>query len=145
MYDKKQLLSDWEWVRNLTLKFIESIPENKLSFTPGHGFGTLGQQLRHTAAVQECYLIGLETGKINFSQKRKDVDLEQSKEKMMTFMKQLDERLRKALENADLDHVIEWKVWENIPNPTMTQHEIFHQGIWQLYAAQVGFKTVRFF
>ncbi len=152
---KEGLLADWEWTRSLTLKYIESVPDDKLSFSPGHGFGTLGRQLRHMADVQECYLKGLETGEIDFKKKRKDYMMETSKAKLLAYVKELDEKLKslmKNLEEEDLNKPVKWQVWENLPDPTifqaityMTQHEIFHQGILQLYAALAGFQTVRFF
>lgn len=151
----KQVLEDWNWTRGLTYKFIDSIPNDKLSFSPGKEFGTIVQQLRHMGAVQECYIIGLETGKIDFSKKRKDKKIESSKKNIKGYLKKLDIRQKKILNKLskkDLDKIIEWKVWEDIPNPTthqvllyLIQHETFHQGILQLYASLARFKTVRFF
>ncbi|MEK6951564.1 MAG: DinB family protein [Nanoarchaeota archaeon] len=152
---KKQFFEDWVWTRGLTLKFVETIPEDKFNFSPGGNFGHLGKQLRHIGAVQECYLVGFETGKIDFSKKIKDVSLEKSKIQLVKYFTKLDNRFEnwfKTLDIKDLDRVINWKVWEDLPNPTISQalyymleHEIFHQGILQLYAELAGFETIRFF
>jgi len=155
MNNINDFLNEWNWIRGLTIKFIESIPEDKLTFYPSKNFGSLGTQLRHIVTVQECYLNGFEKGRIDFSKKRKDKTIESSKKKLLEYAKLQDERLKKIVSQfskKDLQKIIKWKVWEPLPNPSISQcfvymieHESYHQGILQLCADLAGFKTIRFF
>ena len=152
---KRFIDEDWNWTRGLTYKFIDSIPPEKLSFSPSREFGSTGKQLRHMGAVQECYLQGMTAGKIDFSKRRRDEAIEKSAGLIVKYFQKLDTDLKQLLESIgdnDLEKEIEWIVWEDLPNPSlyqvlnyMNQHEIFHQGILQLSASVAGFKTVRFF
>ena len=133
---KKQFLEDWKHTRNNTLRFIDSIPNKKLSFKPHRNFGTLGKQLRHLADVQECYLKGIKTGVIEFSRKRKDFSMETDKQKLINYFRQQDKDLilmLKIMHETDLRKNI---IWKECGKPTiystliyMKEHEIFHQGI----------------
>ena len=130
----------------------ESIPNNKLNFIPHKDFGSAGRQLRHMADVQECYLKAVETRKVTFQNKRKDYSMETSKEKLVEYMKELDEKLKVKLKKMSEKYLLKKVDWKEVGNPSiivmltyMKEHEIYHQGILQLYASLAGFETIRFF
>ena len=78
-------LDDWRLYRGLTLDLLKIIPETLLSFQVHPNMGSLGKQYRHIGDVQLCYFMALETGKIDFSQKRRDYSLEKDKAKLIFF------------------------------------------------------------
>ena len=62
--DLKQLLEDWQAMRQLTLDLLDELPEEHLSFTVGKNMGTIGKQYRHIGDVQICYGNAIKTSKI---------------------------------------------------------------------------------
>ncbi len=148
-------IKDWRWVRGLTYEFIKMIPTEKLMFSPHKDFGSLGRQLRHVADIQECYLKGFINGELDFKNRRRDRSMEHNQKKLLKFFEDLDEKLYKFLSThteKELDNVIIWNVWENLPNPTikecllyLIEHEVYHQGIWTLYGKLGNFETPKFF
>ena len=149
---KEQFLGDWEYTRNNTFKFIESIPNNKIGFSPHKDWGSIGRQLRHIADVQECYLNAIDTKKVTFQNKRKDYSMETDKDKLIRYMKDLDKRLKEKIQKMSEKDLLKKVDWEEVGNPSiivmltyMKEHEIYHQGILQVYASLAGFQTPRFF
>lgn len=145
----------WRWMRGLTIKFLEELPEEKLNYTPNKHMGSIGRHLRHVIAIQECYMKGFKTGHIDFDAKNKDEDIEVSKERLLAYAKAQDTKLFEFIENAseeDLDRTLTWEIWEPIDTPKireclmyMMQHEVFHQGELQTYARILEMKNVKFF
>ena len=85
--DLKQLLEDWQAMRQLTLDLLDELPEEHLSFAVGKNMGTIGKQYRHIGDVQICYNEAIKTGKADFNKYRRDYSLENSKEKLIaTFV-----------------------------------------------------------
>jgi len=149
---KKQFLADWDYTRSNTLKFIESIPNNKLDFSPNKNFGSLGRQLRHLADVQGCYIKALDTRKVTFQNKKKDYSLENDKQKLINYFNDLDKEMKNKLKRLKEKDLLKKVDWKEVGNPNMIsmlnymkEHEIYHQGILQLYAELAGFKTLRFY
>ena len=150
--EKKQFLGDWGYTRGNTLKFIESIPANKLTFSPDKDWGSLGRQLRHIADVQECYLRAFYTGEVSFENKRKDYSMEKDKGKILKYMAELDQQLKEKVSSLSEKDLLKKVKWKEVGNPSiavmlmyMKEHEIYHQGILQVYASLAGFPTLRFF
>ncbi len=150
--DKKQFLEDWKYVRGNTIKFIHSVPDNKLSFSPHKNWGTIGKQLRHLADVQDCYLKSIKAGKVSFDNKRKNYEIEKSKKRLLDDMNQRDVELSNVLSKMSGKQLQKKLLWAEVGNSSiiialtyMKEHEIYHQGILQLYADLAGFKTLRFF
>ena len=149
---KEQFLGDWEYSRKDTIKFIETVPEDKLGFSPHKDWGSIGRQLRHMADVQECYIKAIDTKKVTFQNKRKDYSMETDKQKLIDYMKKLDKQLKEKIKKLSENDLLTKVDWEEVGNPSiavmlnyMKDHEIYHQGILQVYASLAGFQTPRFF
>lgn len=126
----KQILEDWQTMRQLTLDLLEEIQEDNLSFTVGRGVGTIGKQFRHIGDVQICYSEAIKAGKISFGKYKRDYSIENSKEKLQEFLQEVDnEMLKLVKENQDIE--IDWfgemlNLKQHIK--ALLEHEILHHG-----------------
>lgn len=99
-------IEEWQSMRQLTLDLLDAIPEEKLDFAVGKNMGSLGKQYRHIGDVQICYNEAIKTGKTDFNKYRKDYFLEKSKEKLKTFLQEVNQEMFKLIEenqNAKID------------------------------------------
>src|SRR3989338_2316659 len=126
----KTKIGEWQSMRQLTLDLLETIPEEKLDFAVGKNMGNLGKQFRHIGDVQLCYSEAIKTEKISFSNYKKDYSIENSKEKLKSFLKEVDKQMLKLIEKNP-QVIIDWfgdkLSLENHIN-ALIQHEILHQG-----------------
>ncbi len=142
---KKELelkIEEWKEVKGLTYDFINSLTNEQLGLTVGKNMGTLGKQFRHMGDVQFCYNSGIETGKIDFDKYRRDYSLENSKEKLIGFLKEQDEDLISFVEKNE-DKKIDWgfeKMSLEKHLNFLIQHEIFHHGEWVVYIRSLDLK-----
>ncbi len=123
-------------MRKLTIDLLEAIPEEKLVFAVGKNMGSLGKQFRHIGDVQLCYNEAIKTGKISFSNYKRDYSIETSKEKLKDFLEEADKELLKLIgENpkAEIDWFGDKLSLESHIN-ALIQHEILHQGELLVYA-----------
>src|SRR3989338_2342565 len=105
--DLKQLLENWQAMRQLTLDLLEELPEEHISFAVGKNMGTIGKQYRHIGDVQICYNEAIKTGKVDFNKYRKDYSLENSKEKLKAFLEEINQEMLKLVEENQ-DAKIDW-------------------------------------
>jgi len=89
-------------MRQMTLDLLKAIPEEKLDFAVGKNMGSLGKQFRHIGDVQICYNEAIKTGKIDFNKYRKDYSLETSKEKLKTFLEEVNQEMLKLIEKIKM-------------------------------------------
>lgn len=140
--DLKQLLEDWQAMRQLTLDLLDELPEEHLSFTVGKNMGTIGKQYRHIGDVQICYGNAIKTGKISFSDYKRDYSLESSKEKLKNFLQDVNEEMLKLIEeNPDVK--IDWfgeSLDLNQHLKALIEHEILHHGELVVYIRTLGIK-----
>lgn len=128
--DLELAVKEWKAMRKLTLDLLEIIPDDKMGFTVGKNMGTLGKQYRHIGDVQLCYAEAIKTGKIGFDNYRRDYSIENSKEKLKTFLEAADkEMLNRVNENPEAK--INWfgetlGLKQHIN--ALIQHEILHHG-----------------
>ncbi|MBI4450332.1 DinB family protein [Candidatus Woesearchaeota archaeon] len=149
---RMQFLSDWRYTRSRTLSFIRAAPLNAFRFSPNKQYGTLGRQLRHMADIQHCYSISLQTGSMDFTAVKPDKATEHDKYKMMDYFRKVDREFKRAVMRTPLARLRRRMHWPEVGNPTryeallyMKEHEIYHQGILQMYAALAGFKGLKFY
>lgn len=152
MDQKHQFLRDWAYLRNNTQEYLKSVPDDRLTFSSHPEWGSIGRHLRHMGDVQECYLNALDTGKLSFKAKRKDRSMESNKQKLAAYFRELDEKLEKKINTMGEQDFLKPVEWKEFDNPTveatltyMKEHEVFHQGILQVYAKLANFHTIRFF
>ncbi len=140
--DLKKLLEDWQAMRQLTLDLLDELPEKHLSFTVGENMGTIGKQYRHIGDVQICYSNAVKTGKISFSEYRRDYSLENSKEKLKEFLQEVNEKMLKRIEENP-NTKIDWfgEVLDlNQHIKALIEHEILHHGELIVYIRTLGIK-----
>lgn len=136
----KTKIEEWQSMRQLTLDLLDAIPEEKLDFAVGKNMGSLGKQFRHIGDVQLCYSEAIKTGKISFSNYKKDYSIENSRKKLKSFLQEVDKEMLKLIKE-NLQIKIDWfgdkLSLENHMN-ALIQHEILHQGELIVYARTLG-------
>lgn len=140
--DLKQLLEDWQAMRQLTLDLLDELPEEHLSFTVGKNMGAIGKQYRHIGDVQICYNEAIKTGKADFNKYRKDYSLENSKEKLKEFLEEINQEMLKLVEENQ-DAKIDWfgEEWDLKQHlKALIEHEILHHGELVVYIRTLGIK-----
>lgn len=138
--DLKQLLEDWQAMRQLTLDLLDELPEENLLFTVGKNMGTIGKQYRHIGDVQICYNEAIKTGKVDFNKYRRDYSLENSKEKLKAFLEEVNQEMLKLIEENQ-DAKIDWfgeerDIKQHIK--ALIEHEILHHGELVVYIRTLG-------
>lgn len=138
--DLKQLLEDWQAMRQLTLDLLDKLPEEHLSFGVGKNMGTIGKQYRHIGDVQICYNEAIKTGKADFNKYRRDYSLENSKEKLKAFLDEVNQEMLKLVEENQ-DAKIDWfgeecGIKQHIK--ALIEHEILHHGELVVYIRTLG-------
>ena len=83
----EKFIKDWEAIRGRTLEFLEKVPGDKITWRPHELLGTFGMQIRHIGKSQESYINGIKKGKIDFSDKSFDPELENDKKKGIEYLK----------------------------------------------------------
>jgi len=138
----KQLLEDWKTMHQLTLDLLDELPEEHLGFTVGKNMGTIGKQYRHMGDVQICYNEAIKTGKADFNKYKRDYSLEGSKEKLKSFLEEVNDEMLKLIEkNSDVKinwFGEEWNLKQHIK--ALIEHEILHHGELVVYIRTLGIK-----
>ncbi len=144
-------IRDWKGIRGKTYEFFDTVPDNKMSWRPHGEVGTFGMQLRHMGVSQRAYINGIRSGKIDFSDKSYDKDLEVDKAKAVAYLKSLDTELIILLDSGEYKEQIEFHdgvygvhnvELEKVLN-WLLQHETYHQGILTLYGRIAGLGKFR--
>ena len=143
----KNILDDYKEIRNRTIQFLEKVPKERWTWKPHELLGSFGMQVRHMSTSQQSYLEGIKKGKIDFSQKEFDKEIETNKEKAIKRLKELDKELTKLINSMnDFNKKITFvdgvsgtseATLANILN-YMIDHEFYHQGIFTCYGRLVG-------
>jgi uncharacterized damage-inducible protein DinB len=142
----QELLDDWKNIRGRTLKFLDSVPQEKWQWKPHELLGTFGMQVRHLGKSQEAYIRGLKAGKVEFTDKTFNPVFEKDKQKALSHLKKLDDELFAFLSSADPEKEIifvdgvtgEHNVPLKIIISWLIDHEYYHQGIFTCYGRLAG-------
>lgn len=137
------VVESWLYIKERTNGLLSRISDKDLDYKPIETMGTLGRQLRHTADVRDIYIRSLENGEgVSWATKRMEREFETSVNRLIEYFNDLDERFNKIVVSIDLEKTIKWG---DMGDPTavacieyMTQHEIFHQGVWVSYIQGLG-------
>lgn len=136
----KQLLEDWQTMRQLTLDLLDELPKEHLSFTVGKNMGTIGKQYRHIGDVQICYNEAIKNKKMSFDKYRRDYSLENSKEKLKAFLTEINQEMLELIkENQEIKidwFGEEWDIKDHIK--ALIEHEILHHGELIVYIRTLG-------
>lgn len=138
-----QWADEWHQERALTYDLLRALPYAVMNFSPHPDFGTFVRQIRHVADIQACYILGLETGKMDFAAQRRQRALEQSKEHLEAYLRDLDARLMEVVRGLTPERLTRPIMWEGEQVTPLRhlmrllQHETLHHGIWAVYAKVV--------
>ena len=145
--DIKDLIEDYKSIRARTIKFLKKVPEDKWTWRPHELLGSFGMQVRHISTSQQSYVEGIKKGKIDFSQKEFDKEIETNKDKAIKRLKELDKELFDLVDSIkDLNKKIIFvdgvsgtseETLTNVIN-YMIEHEFYHQGIFTCYGRLAG-------
>jgi len=142
----KEWSKEWHSMRARTIQFLESVPQEKWNWKPHDLLGTFGMQVRHMCVSQRSYIEGIKSGKIEFSKKEYDAEVEINKDKAMQWLKLLDQELLDLLDTIEPQQEIIFVdgVEGESKDPVITilsylkDHEYFHQGIFTCYGRIAG-------
>ncbi len=130
----------WRQTRTLTYDLLRSLPYPVMNFSPHADFGTLIRQIRHVADVQAAYLVAIQTGKMDLPAQPRHRTLEQSKERVEAYLRELDEQLLdllRAVPETIQTRSIAWGANQLTLQQHLVgliQHETLHHGMWAFYA-----------
>ena len=136
----RQWVEMWQQTRTLTYDLLRALPYAVMNFSPHPEFGTLARQIRHAADIQACYIAAIRSGRMDFALQPKKRALEQSKENLEAYLRQLDEELVAALRDLTPEQragPIDWgtaKLTLSQHLMWLLQHETLHHGMWTFYA-----------
>jgi len=130
----------WRQTRSLTYDLLKSLTYSVMNFSPHPDFGTLIRQIRHVADIQACYLAAIRTGRIDFSKQPRHRVMEQSKDQLEAYLRELDDQLLTVLRTvpgSSLPLTIAWgsdqlTLLQHLI--ALVQHETLHHGMWAFYA-----------
>lgn len=144
--ETKKLIEDYKEIRGRTIQFLEKVPEEKWTWKPHELLGSFGMQVRHMSTSQKSYIEGIKKGKVDFSNKEFDKEIETNKEKAINRLKELDKELFELIEIIDSNKKITFvdgvsgiteETLENVLH-YLTEHEFYHQGIFTCYGRLSG-------
>ena len=131
-------LENWKFQRELALDILKSLSDKQLNLTVGKHMGTLGEQFRHMARVQIQYTEAIKNKKISPTQKKIDLGVAKSKEKLLELWEQVNSEMLGvlgALSNQEVkDLIIDWEYWGidsmNLPShlDALLDHGNLHNG-----------------
>jgi len=124
----------------LTYDLLRSLPYAVMNFSPHPDFGTFIRQMRHVADVQAGYLAAIQTGKMDLSALPRHRTLEQSKDRVEAYLRELDEQLLTLLRALPEPLQVRPIAWGSDHRTlhqhliALLQHETLHHGMWAFYA-----------
>lgn len=139
----EQWAREWQQTRALTYDLLRALPYAVMNFSPHPEFGTFVRQIRHAADIQACYVLALDTGKMDFTVQPRQRALEQSKEHLEAYLRELDERLLEAVGTMTAERLARPVAWSGEQVTLLQhlmrllQHETLHHGMWAIYAKVV--------
>jgi hypothetical protein len=135
--------SEWTFARGLTLELLDSLTDTELTYALGPGLAAFWKQFRHVGRVQECYVEALNTKRIKFDYANERYRGGCSKERLRSYLQELDRELFDILESLDWNLNIEWDakavtvlqhlLW-------MVAHETLGHRQWIVYTRLMGKK-----
>ena len=125
---KAQLL-DWKYTRGITLKFLSELSDDDLDKKlPRKNLNTIRAQIEELAWVQQNFIDGIVTKKMDFSE---IAYADKSKQGLAKKLAELDDELMDTLKSVDGTEMIDWYGEQsNIHGhiSSMIGHEYMHIG-----------------
>jgi hypothetical protein len=126
--------------RAMTAELLATLDEESLGFTPGAGMGPMWQQFRHLGRVEDNYVTGIATGRLEFGPPRRRA-AGTTGSALAGYLRDLDEDLRAAIDGAGPDRTIAWPgervdLVEHVGR--LVNHELLHHGELVVYVRLLG-------
>jgi hypothetical protein len=142
-----QFAKTWWYNRQITMDFLEVIPESKWDYTHHPKYAPLSKQFRHMACVYGVYIEGFKNQAVDFSKKHSHYTGPPTKEAIKSGLQKKDDELKAVLVAMKDSEVESFKLDFFGVNMSFTeythilvQHECMHIGIWSTMAAFGGFE-----
>ena len=138
----KGALAEWKYISDLTIKAVQSFPEDQWDFSPAPKFGSFAKQLRHVICCRGVFADGFLSHNVDFGKKHSFYSGPLLKDNLMEALQRSADDVRTALASLENQNLEEFR--SNYYGETMTFiehfsamtcHEALHRGEWQLYAA----------
>jgi hypothetical protein len=127
--------------RQMTFDLLEALTTAQLSAPlPRPDLDTFGKHFQELGDTQESYALAIDSGTIDFSTIRTEIDYELvvSKQGLRQFLEAKDRQMEALLAGRSGDESIRWEDDEMITLvehlSRMIRHELFHQGQFAAYA-----------
>lgn len=134
-------------VKARTQRLFDYVPEDKIEWTYQEGKFTIGDQIRHLAAIERFMYV--ENVQLRPSKYQGcGTELAEGKEATVQFYQQMQKESREVFEqltNADMNRKcqtpggIDITVWKWLR--ALVEHEVHHRGQLYMYLAMLGIKT----
>ncbi len=142
------VLAQWGHAHEMTLAFLDAVPEEHWLFTPHERFAPLAKQMRHIVGVRGVYTEALTTGRVDFSRKHAHYTGPLERLALRAALEAGHAALLTAAAGRAADP--SWRL-DFFGMPTSLprllakaiQHEALHHGEWSVYASIAGFETPR--
>jgi uncharacterized damage-inducible protein DinB len=133
--------SQWRFLRGLTKDLLESMTDDDLLKSPTPVLGSWWKQFRHIGRVQENYLEAVSKRTVRFGVEGASYTGGPSKESLIRYLVELDERINSLLDGNHQAISIDWFGEKKSLSQHLlylADHEILHHGQWIVYQKQLG-------
>ena len=147
------VMAQWAHAHEMTLAFLDAVPDEHWLFTPHTRFAPLAKQMRHVVGVRGVYTEALTTGRVDFSRKHAHYSGPLERVALRAGLEAGHTALVAAAGQVALDQG--WRL-DFFGMPTSLPHlvtkviqheaihdEAIHHGEWSVYASMAGFETPR--
>jgi uncharacterized damage-inducible protein DinB len=140
--------NSWSYIRQMTVDFINCVPQDKWNYSHHEKFAPLVKQFKHIIKVYACYVEAFSSHKLDMSKKNSYITSPETRENILALINKYDEQLKIVLTDLKSSGLEGYKV--NVFGMSMgfsefthviIHHEVSHFGIWANYAAFGGFET----
>ncbi|MEP1034188.1 DinB family protein [Ekhidna sp.] len=147
IYDGQSFVKYLDKVKARTPRLFNFIPEDKIEWTYQEGKFTIGDQIRHLAAIERfMYVENVQLRQSRYKGCGKD--LAEGKEAIVQFYLQMQKESREVFEKLTNEHMqrkcttpggIDITVWKWLR--ALVEHEVHHRGQLYVYLGILGIET----
>jgi len=133
--------SQWHFLRGLTRDLLQSMTNDDLLKSPAPTLGPWWKQFRHMGRVQENYLEAVGRGTVKFGVEGASYTGGPSKQALIRYLTQLDQRLNSMLDGDQQAISIDWFGEKKSLAQHflyLADHEVLHHGQWIVYKKLLG-------
>jgi uncharacterized damage-inducible protein DinB len=141
----KRFIDYFDGIRRRTLHFIDTIPADKIDWSPSDEEFSFGDLIRHLAASEEMFIGGVVNGKWKYDGHK--TEEKQERDVAITLLKSTHQEAMKRLETLS-DYVLnesrpsltgqEVKTWRLLM--AMVEHEVHHRSQIAMYLTLIKIK-----